>query len=567
MKEIFNYTVSVAILILVVLCVISPVEVFAEGNGTNYVTYTWQNSVFSEGFAGYESSDYEVEPNAGIQTMSETGYYSSPQSAGACLRNELVDRNKSIVIKYKLASSKLSDKDWFSALCDNILKYAFMHTGVPEEGDSIRHGVKSYNSKAEYLKYKDSTYVTITFDFNYYTTAAQEERLDSQIDDLITDLNIEGKSDYEVIRNIYDYICNHVVYDDGSDELKYSAYSALINETATCQGYAVLFYRLALECDIDVRVITGKGKAQHHAWNIVAVDGNYYNADPTWDAGADTYNYFLKGSECFDNHTRNSEFLSNSFNSRYPINSANYVCKSHVWESDYTIDSKASYAGNGSKSIHCSICDAKKNDSITSIPQLICKLPAPKSINTELTSKYGTAAGYDDIKVSWTKVSGASGYYVKYRKHGTKSWKSVTTPNQYYIMKNMIDGVRYDISVIPYVIEKNIKYKSNNSKSTTSVYTLKKTNVTGKIKNPFNKVTFKWKGINGESGYQIYRSAVKNGKYTKVGTVNAVDKKTVSLKLKAKKGKTYWYKVRAYKKIGDKKYVYGPWSDKVKFVR
>ena len=67
-----------------------------------------------------------------------------------------------------------------------------------------------------------------------------------------------------------------------------------------------------------------------------------------------------------------------------------------------------------------------------------------------------------------------------------------------------------------------------------------------------------WKKINGASGYEVYRSTKKNGKYKKIktikkaGTVRFTDKKL-------KKGSTYYYKVRAYKKTAASK-VYGNYS-------
>lgn len=56
-----------------------------------------------------------------------------------------------------------------------------------------------------------------------------------------------------------------------------------------------------------------------------------------------------------------------------------------------------------------------------------------------------------------------------------------------------------------------------------------------------NKVSLSWKKVSNVAKYEVYRSTSKNGKYTKVATVKSnkyTDKKV-------KKGKTYYYKVRA----------------------
>ena len=66
------------------------------------------------------------------------------------------------------------------------------------------------------------------------------------------------------------------------------------------------------------------------------------------------------------------------------------------------------------------------------------------------------------------------------------------------------------------------------------------------------KATIKWKKISYASGYEIYRSTKKNKGFKKVGTVNSKKTKFISKKLKSKK--KYYYKVRAFVKVGNKKF-------------
>jgi hypothetical protein len=209
------------------------------------------------------------------------------------------------------------------------------------------------------------------------------------------------------------------------------------------------------------------------------------------------------------------------------------------------------------------------NDYLTATdqPKPVCDLAAPATARTNLTAKFGILAGYDDLKITWSKSDGASGYYVKVRKKGTAKWNVKYTSNRYMYVKDLADGCRYDICVVPYIKINGNRVQSCNNKTITSVYTLKKTKITGKTRNTGNKVTISWNDINGETGYQVFRSKTKNGKYTKISNVKNSEKKTVNLTIQAKKGVTYWYKVRAYKSVGNGKSVYGPWSDKVKFVR
>lgn len=68
------------------------------------------------------------------------------------------------------------------------------------------------------------------------------------------------------------------------------------------------------------------------------------------------------------------------------------------------------------------------------------------------------------------------------------------------------------------------------------------------VKAAKKSVTLKWKKVSGASGYYVYRSTSKQGKYKKVQTI----KKGSSVSWKDKKlksGKKYYYKVAAYKKV------------------
>lgn len=71
-------------------------------------------------------------------------------------------------------------------------------------------------------------------------------------------------------------------------------------------------------------------------------------------------------------------------------------------------------------------------------------------------------------------------------------------------------------------------------------------------------VKVSWKKQKNVSGYEIYRSTKKNKSFKKIKTLKKAGKVTYTNK-KLKKGKTYYYKVRAYKVVSGKK-VYGKFS-------
>lgn len=189
------------------------------------------------------------------------------------------------------------------------------------------------------------------FNFSYYavyfSTVQQEAELDVEIEALVNQLGLRSDaSDYEKITAIYEYICANITYDFEHLEnttygLQWTAYAAVVNKTAVCQGYATLFYRLALEAGIDCRIIAGyainsKGEREYHSWNLAKVDGQYYYLDSTWDADTYGYTYFLKSAAAMWNHDIDPEYLTEEFLCAYPPSLDNYPHPDKaVNESDY----------------------------------------------------------------------------------------------------------------------------------------------------------------------------------------------------------------------------------------
>ena len=64
----------------------------------------------------------------------------------------------------------------------------------------------------------------------------------------------------------------------------------------------------------------------------------------------------------------------------------------------------------------------------------------------------------------------------------------------------------------------------------------------------YDKIKLTWEPLSGVDGYQIYRATSKSGTYSKVNSVTGASKSTY-INGSRTCGKTYYYKVRAYKKI------------------
>ena len=153
-----------------------------------------------------------------------------------------------------------------------------------------------------------------------------------------------------------------------------------------------------------------------------------------------------------------------------------------------------------------------------------------------------TASG---IKVSWSKVSGATGYTVyrsQYSGGKWSGWKNMGTAKSdksSWTDKNVKSGVQYKYTV------RTVKNKLMSSyKGTAGLVFLSQPTV--KIANASTGVKVSWSKVGGATGYTVYRSELSNGKWTKwknMGTAKS-DKSAWTDK-SAKSGTQYKYTVRA----------------------
>ena len=145
----------------------------------------------------------------------------------------------------------------------------------------------------------------------------------------------------------------------------------------------------------------------------------------------------------------------------------------------------------------------------------------------------------DGVKVTWKKVSGASGYNI-YRKDGKGKWKKIDTVKKgttlSYTDKKVISGTTYSYSVSA---NKGKKSSSYNKNGVSLVYlaTPKSVSFTPKT----GTATVKWSKVKGSKGYYIYRKGT-SGSYKKIATVkkNSYTDKSVSA------GGKFTYGVKAY---------------------
>lgn len=224
-------------------------------------------------------------------------------------------------------------------------------------------------------------------------------------------------------------------------------------------------------------------------------------------------------------------------------------------------DGSETKPGDGSETKPGDGSETKPGDSGKTEPG---DVPAIITVNKTTISKVENKA--TGVKLTWKKVSDATGYVVYRKNSGSKSWKKIK------IVKGASKTTYTDSTVkskhgtvYSYRIE---SYKSVNGQTAKAVSKEKKIlRLTAptklKIANQKGrKLSVTWKKQKKISGYQIQYSTGKTfAKGTKMTNIVKSSDKAVIKKLK--KGKTYYVRIRSYQKSGSKK-TYSAWSSYTK---
>ena len=181
-----------------------------------------------------------------------------------------------------------------------------------------------------------------------------------------------------------------------------------------------------------------------------------------------------------------------------------------------------------------------------------------------VTGFKAASSGYNSVTLRWNRTPGATGYEI-YRQSGSSNVligriNSPTTTS--YRNSGLKTGTTYYYRIKAVSSDKEGKPVCS-SLVTASAKPVPAT-PTVSLKAGSRKATVKWSRVSGASGYQVVRSLKKSSGFKTAKTVTS-GSRTYYVNKKLKKGKTYYFKVRAYRKVSGKK-IYGSYST-VKAVR
>ncbi|MFD1884169.1 transglutaminase domain-containing protein [Paenibacillus wenxiniae] len=132
------------------------------------------------------------------------------------------------------------------------------------------------------LSWRQNAYsAKVTVTMSYRETAAQTAYVQNQVKQTLANIVTTDMNDHQKVKAIHDWVVRNVKYDE--TYTRYTAYEALHDGTAVCQGYALLTYELLKEAGIQNLIVEGTAGGELHAWNLVNLDGTWYHLDTTWD--------------------------------------------------------------------------------------------------------------------------------------------------------------------------------------------------------------------------------------------------------------------------------------------
>lgn len=222
--------------------------------------------------------------------------YSSFQDITVYSVNNLEEAREAIVTSLNCHSSKI-----LLNLSENMDYYETYELIIP-----YTRGIGNYATHNFNYVVNGGSWSSLEINVRYYTNVHEEMLLAKALEQSLGKWNVG--SDYDKIKAVHDFICENTAYSQKTANkvpgYNYrSAYDAYFAKESVCSGYALLFQKIMEELGIPCYVYIDENEIAH-AWNLVYLDGAWYQVDCTWDDAENgySYDYFLKGAK-LDKHT------------------------------------------------------------------------------------------------------------------------------------------------------------------------------------------------------------------------------------------------------------------------
>ena len=238
----------------------------------------------------------------------------------------------------------------------------------------------------------DTLILRYTMNATQRTTAV--EAFEQAVQNILDDCPAT-KDDYLVELYLHDALLSRCTYDQTATESAvqypnaYSAYGALVEGKAVCEGYAKAMQWLLTSSSIPTTVIRGYSKDNQtaHMWNLVAINDEYYYLDPTWNDNDKhpQYTYFnitsadLQRTHTIDSGTTVIVDCDTEKDNYYHRNSTLIS----VYDRDTIADTIATQIQQGATAVHLRFTDGKFENGLLFLKNAIL---TKKMVNARLSN-------------------------------------------------------------------------------------------------------------------------------------------------------------------------------------
>lgn len=301
-KKILNkfYATLMAVVMVIGLCSVPTMIAYATeaelenvDNGQEPVAIggsdTWVNEEYqdveldvSDIAAENQAADMEDNYLNDEAELVDIPMFKDTSSAADYMRKCFVERRSKIEFVYDFDETYYIE-EYGEMLADDAIdeihELLYIETPEPDEGDYLYWHTLEYIYEYTGRTYTD--YVTFTITPSFLTTAAQEAVVTNEINTLL-ETEFDGWENHTDLANTdmaFWWIIDNLDIANYKKPIDATAYAGINSKATMPIGYATIYYRLLKSMGVSTRIVTNESEDMPHMWNIVGIDGLYYNVD------------------------------------------------------------------------------------------------------------------------------------------------------------------------------------------------------------------------------------------------------------------------------------------------
>lgn len=275
----------ILILLLVTSCIIyykDDISQLLDDNRVSYSVNEEDNNYKTDSIVSYSSNEQMKKDKKAFITGENLYfneeyniYYTYLSSEGKKIYNQVYANalvyNKTFTTVSKISTNELSDV--MEALFNDHPELFYLDTNYSYK----------YNSNGMCIE------ITLNYNDTVNNIEYNKDVFENEVNRIVNEAN-KLANDFEKEKYVYMALINEVDYDKSAN-YNQSAFSALVVGKSVCAGYARAFQLIMQRLNIPTYYVLGFAK-EEHAWNIVKLNGGYYNVDLTWDDTGGVYKHF-----------------------------------------------------------------------------------------------------------------------------------------------------------------------------------------------------------------------------------------------------------------------------------